>query len=146
MNMEINRHLFAAYLGMIKSGYDLMDMNDPIVIFVCNQLASLEFDSEILDYFQYAKTNRIRVNPYYPRGSDYPPPASFSNIHLKNTSHFCADANPWIQMIRNFLPGFRSFLIFCSKLRIMLLFHHFGMITKIWLPIVFQPLINRLRI
>lgn len=68
--MEINRHLFAAYLGMIKSGYDLMDMNDPIVIFVCNQLASFEFDSEILDYFQYAKTNRIRVNPYYPRGSD----------------------------------------------------------------------------
>lgn len=70
VKMNINRHLFAAYCGMIKSGYDLMDLSDEIVINVCNWISNVDFDKKILEYFRYTKTNKIQVNPYYPRGSD----------------------------------------------------------------------------
>ena len=68
--MNINKHLFAAYCGMIKSGYDLMDLSDEIVVDVCNWISGVDFDEKILEYFRFTKTNKIPVNPYYPRGSD----------------------------------------------------------------------------
>jgi len=70
MKLNINKHLFAAYCGMIKSGYDLMDLSDEIVANVCNWIAGTNFDEETLKYFRFAKTNTVPVNPYYPRGSD----------------------------------------------------------------------------
>lgn len=35
-----------------------------------NRIQQIELDAEISDYFSFAKTNMIEVNPYYPRGSD----------------------------------------------------------------------------
>lgn len=68
--MNINKHLFAAYCGMIKSGYDLMDMSDEIVVTVCNWISNVDFTEDVLEYFRYTKTDMFEVNPYYPRGSD----------------------------------------------------------------------------
>lgn len=66
---EINRHLFAAYCGMVKSGYDLMDRADPLVSSICTELDFIDFGNEIPEYFSYTRTDMVEVNPYYPRGS-----------------------------------------------------------------------------
>jgi len=68
--MNINKHLFAAYCGMIKSGYDLMDLSDEIVQKVYEWILTADFEKNVCEYFLFAKTNTISVNPYYPRGSD----------------------------------------------------------------------------
>ena len=70
MNIIINKHLFAAYCGMLKSGYDLMDLSDPIVSNVHAWVSTADFGDEIPKYFLFTKTNTVSVNPYYPRGSD----------------------------------------------------------------------------
>lgn len=70
MNIHINKHLFAAYCGMIKSGYDLMDLSDEVVSNIYTWVSCADFGKEISDYFLFTKTNTVSVNPYYPRGSD----------------------------------------------------------------------------
>ena len=70
MNIIINKHLFAAYCGMLKSGYDLMDLSDTIVSNVHAWVSTADFGDEIPEYFLFTKTNTVSVNPYYPRGSD----------------------------------------------------------------------------
>ena len=68
--MIINKHLFAAYCGMIKSGYDLADLSDEIVVDVYDWIKGTGFNEEILEYFRFTRTDTVSVNPYYPRGSD----------------------------------------------------------------------------
>lgn len=70
MNFEINKHLFAAYCGLIKSGYELMDLSDPLVASVCEGIRNLPLSEGVISYFGAARTGQIPVNPYYPRGSD----------------------------------------------------------------------------
>ena len=70
MNININKHLFAAYCGMLKSGYDLMDLSDPVVAEIHAWVSRTNFGTEIPNYFLFTKTNTVSVNPYYPRGSD----------------------------------------------------------------------------
>ncbi len=70
MSLTINKHLFAAYCGLISSGYSLTDLSDSDIRALYNRIQKIEFDSEISDYFSFAKTNTIDINPYYPRGSD----------------------------------------------------------------------------
>lgn len=70
MSFVINKHLFAAYCGLISSGYSLTDLSDSDIRALYNRIQKIKFDSKILDYFSFAKTNTIAVNPYYPRGSD----------------------------------------------------------------------------
>ncbi|HIU57446.1 MAG TPA: hypothetical protein IAA61_06500 [Candidatus Ornithomonoglobus merdipullorum] len=70
MDFLINKHLFAAYCGLISSGYSLTDLSDIDIRALYNRIQKITFDSEISTYFSFAKTNTIEVNPYYPRGSD----------------------------------------------------------------------------
>ncbi len=86
--MNINKHLFAAYCGMIKSGYELMDLSDEIVVNVFNWINSTNFEKEIYDYFLFAKTNTVQVNPYYPRGSDLSAACFFQNMSINKYVDF----------------------------------------------------------
>lgn len=70
MKLVVHKLLFAAYCGMIASGYDLQDMSDPLVKKLCGRIEMLILPEEVCRYFMQAKTNLIAVNPYYPRGSD----------------------------------------------------------------------------
>lgn len=70
MNFKINKHLFAAYCGLIRSGYDLMDLSDPLVAAACDGIRHLSLSRDVTSYFGAARTGQIPVNPYYPRGSD----------------------------------------------------------------------------
>ena len=70
MGFIIHKHLFAAYCGLISSGYALTDLSDSDIRALYNRIQQIELDAEISDYFSFAKTNTIEVNPYYPRGSD----------------------------------------------------------------------------
>ncbi len=70
MSLIINKHLFAAYCGLISSGYSLTDLSDNDIRALYDRVQKIGFDSKISDYFSFAKTNTVDVNPYYPRGSD----------------------------------------------------------------------------
>lgn len=70
MCIEINKHLFASYCGLVASGYSLTDLHDPEVKRLYEHIHSVTFPATLRAYFSEAKTNQITVNPYYPRGSD----------------------------------------------------------------------------
>ena len=70
MGLIINKHLFAAYCGLISSGYSLTDLSDNSIRALYERIQKIKFDTKMLDYFSFAKTNMVDVNPYYPRGSD----------------------------------------------------------------------------
>lgn len=70
MNLEINKNLFAAWCGMIISGYNLFDKDDEEVLYLCNEIKDKLQDDNIAKYFAFSKTNTVECNPYYPRASD----------------------------------------------------------------------------
>ena len=70
MDLFINKHLFASYCGLISSGYSLTDLSDSDIKILYNKIQKLSLDIDSLNYFSFAKTNMIDVNPYYPRASD----------------------------------------------------------------------------
>lgn len=122
MKLNINKHLFAAYCGMIKSGYDLMDLSDEIVADVCNWIACTDFDEEILEYFGFAKTNTVPVNPYYPRGSDLSTACFFQDKSFDKYAeflHLCESPevnNPqfvqWISQLPHILTKIENYEAF----------------------------------
>ncbi len=79
MCIEINKHLFASYCGLVASGYSLTDLRDPEVKRLYERIHSIDFPAHICAYFSEAKTNQIAVNPYYPRGSDLSAACFFSD-------------------------------------------------------------------
>ena len=70
MCIEISKHLFASYCGLVASGYSLTDLRDSEVKCLYECIHSIDFPANICAYFSEAKTNQVTVNPYYPRGSD----------------------------------------------------------------------------
>ena len=89
-NIFINKQLFAAYLGMIVSGYSLMDTQDSLVRDICARLSEIDFGKQVHEYFSYAKTNQTAVNPWYPRGSDMAVACFFSDqSELLSFLRFC---------------------------------------------------------
>ena len=117
--MNINKHLFAAYCGMIKSGYDLMDLSDEIVVNVYNWISNVDFNEKILEYFRFTKTNKIQVNPYYPRGSDLSAACFFQDKSIAEYIEFlriCESPeanNPqfiaWISKLPNILAQIENY-------------------------------------
>ena len=106
VHLDINRHLFAAYCGLLRAGYDLYDDSDSLVQFVTERLPELHMEPELTPYFARAKTGRIAVNPYYPWGNDMgaacfflnDPPERFRQFLQECGSPDAEDAAflPWI--------------------------------------------------
>lgn len=71
MNSEINKNLFAAWCGMIVSGYDLFDKKDKEISYLCDEIKSKIYNDNIAKYFALSKTNMVECNPYYPRASNF---------------------------------------------------------------------------
>lgn len=70
MNLEINKNLFAAWCGIIISGYDLFDNDDKDLLFLCNEIKDKLYTDSVSRHFAYSKTNTVECNPYYPRASN----------------------------------------------------------------------------
>lgn len=70
MNLEMNKNLFAAWCGMIISGYALFDKDDKEISYLCDEIKNKLYDNSIARYFASSKTNMIECNPYYPRASN----------------------------------------------------------------------------
>jgi hypothetical protein len=70
MCIEINKHLFASYCGLVSSGYALTDLSDPEIKLLYEQIRGMDVPASTRAYFAQARTDQIAVNPYYPRGSD----------------------------------------------------------------------------
>lgn len=70
MNLEINKNLFAAWCGIIVSGYDLFDKEDKEISYLCGEIKHKLDDDNIAKHFAFSKTNMVECNPYYPRASN----------------------------------------------------------------------------
>ncbi len=68
-NIELNVGLFATYVGLTISRYDLADKNDKDIAELCNRIMNIDWPQNVVDYIAYARTNQNEVNPYWPRGS-----------------------------------------------------------------------------
>ncbi|MGE5654965.1 MAG: hypothetical protein ACM3ZQ_12030, partial [Bacillota bacterium] len=64
-----NTHLFAAYVGLTISGYDMADDRDLEIQELIRKVRSLHWPPAIARYFAVARTGKVKVNPYWPRGS-----------------------------------------------------------------------------
>ena len=67
--IELNIGLFATYVGLTVSGYDLADKNDKDIAELYNSIMDIDCPQNVVDYFAYARTNKNEVNPYWPRSS-----------------------------------------------------------------------------
>lgn len=70
MNLEINKNLFAAWCGMIISGYELFNNDDKEISYLCGKIKHKLYDDNIAKHFSLSKTNMVECNPYYPRASN----------------------------------------------------------------------------
>ena len=68
-SIEPNKGLFATYVGLVASGYDLVDKNDKDIVELYDHITSIDWSRNIIDYCKYARTNKNKVNPYWPLGS-----------------------------------------------------------------------------
>ena len=118
LQLVINKHLFAAYCGMIKGGYDLMERSDPIVANICKFLAETDFCDSAAHYFACARTGEVAVNPYFPRGSDLAVACFFQEKSLPEYLRFLdycesperndAGFIEWISQLPRVLTGIES--------------------------------------
>lgn len=70
MNLEMNKNLFAAWCGMMISGYNLFDKGDKKISYLCNEIKDKLYNDEIAKHFAFSKTYTVECNPYYPRASN----------------------------------------------------------------------------
>lgn len=65
MKIQHNKNIFAAYVGLIIGGYNLLDTIKNEKIY--NKVKNIKWDSSIADYFSKAKSYTCEVNAYYPK-------------------------------------------------------------------------------
>lgn len=70
MNLEMNKNLFAAWCGIIISGYNLFNSNDKEILYLCGEIKDKLYNDSIAKHFAFSKTNMVACNPYYPRASN----------------------------------------------------------------------------
>lgn len=61
--------LFLAYLGLTASGYDMADPKDVALQSLIAAIRHQGWPPSALAYFRLARSDRVAVNPYWPRGS-----------------------------------------------------------------------------
>lgn len=113
MPIECNKELFAAYCGLIASGYDLTDEKDRAAQALALRIRTVCFSPEITAYFRHARAGRLEINPYYPRGSDLAAACFFLDRPLAECLAFLeqagspeakdADFIAWIARLPRFL-------------------------------------------
>jgi hypothetical protein len=81
--IEINEQVFAAYVGLTASGYDMADHNDDELPSLIAAIRSVQFGPDTVRFFRGARTNRYPVNPYWPRGSCLSSACFFINEHYE---------------------------------------------------------------
>lgn len=69
MNIENNRFLFLACVGLTASGSNGFDHDDVEVTNIVKMIHAANFPDYIKNWFARARTGQIEVNPYWPRGS-----------------------------------------------------------------------------
>lgn len=69
MNIENNKHLFSACVGLTASGSDGYDHRDTDIAKLAHQIYAAQFSDALKAWFARARTGQVKVNPYWPRGS-----------------------------------------------------------------------------
>jgi hypothetical protein len=69
MNIENNKQLFLAGIGLVASGSNGHDPSDAEVLHLVSMVRSAAFPNVVTDWFACARTGQVTVNPYWPRGS-----------------------------------------------------------------------------
>ena len=60
MNLEINKNLFAAWCGMIISGYNLFDKNNKEILYLCNEIKDTEHKN--IEFQNWIKASKYYIN------------------------------------------------------------------------------------
>lgn len=118
MNLEINKNLFAAWCGMIISGYDLFDNRDKEILYLCKEIKNKLYDDRIVKHFALSKTNAVECNPYYPRASDLSVYCFYIDKTLDayyafldycgDTEHRNPDFREWIEKSESYIRSIRE--------------------------------------
>ncbi len=66
MNMENNRHLFLVGIGLAASGHDGYDS---VLSALIDRIRAVGISDGIGAWFSRARTGKVAINPYWPRGS-----------------------------------------------------------------------------
>ena len=69
MNIENNKFLFLACVGLTASGSDGYDHDDSDVSNIVGMIHNADLSDHIKEWFARARTGQVEVNPYWPRGS-----------------------------------------------------------------------------
>ncbi|HOP10263.1 MAG TPA: class I SAM-dependent methyltransferase [Oscillospiraceae bacterium] len=85
VELFVNSLLFAAYTGLVASGFDMTDPEDAALQILCENIRKLPIDTQTRAWFANAHGEN-KINPYYPKGSDISVACFFIN---PNT--FCWD-------------------------------------------------------
>lgn len=70
MKLKVDKNLFAAWCGMIVSGYELFSNADKEISYLCGEIRDKLYNDDIVKHFDFSKTNTVECNPYYPRASN----------------------------------------------------------------------------
>ena len=100
-NETINQGVFDVYLGLMASGYDIA--NSDRISTIRNALIAESWSPQVLRYFELARINDGRVNPYWPRASIL---ASVSLLveRLSGEAHLAA-IRAYLTSMDNLSPG-----------------------------------------
>ncbi len=136
-----SKSVFAVYVGLIHSGYNL---SDEISAEFAEEIKSLQIEHDIINYFQSAKNESCKVNPYWPFAFTITYFAFYNEItqvHLsskiseeliskldnvdksifsKDVYKWCADIEPMILKIYNskqFAHIWNKYITFSNKTR-----------------------------
>ena len=105
MSIITNKKLFAAWSGLVMSGYDLFAKYEDTVL-MCKSIKNLLYDKDSAEYFAFARTNEIECNPYFPRASNLSVFCFYDSNAIKDYESFltsCGDIEHIKENFRNWI-------------------------------------------
>lgn len=67
--VKISKTLFATYVGLTASGYDMADCSDREIGLIIDSIRKAVWPDDVIIYFSKARTDRCEVNPYWSKAS-----------------------------------------------------------------------------
>lgn len=63
----VSKQIFTIYVGLIASGYDMMDTQvSPGIADLVQAIRTMQLPDKVLEYFRRASSAKCKVNPYWP--------------------------------------------------------------------------------
>jgi hypothetical protein len=104
IKIELNKNLFAAYVGLSIAGYDLADKQDKEVAVLCSRIRNMGCPLSVINYFACARTIPNQINPYWPRGSLLSSACYFISVEKSSRYNTFNDFMEFVRSLDNIDP------------------------------------------